>query len=73
MPRCPPPWTSAPSLLTATILFMASSLRESLLVSSISFRSSCLVRCIEVTEDQGGGEVSTTKEGTWKRKAQARA
>lgn len=31
------------SLLTATILFMASSLRESLLVSSISFRSSCLM------------------------------
>lgn len=30
--------------LTATILFMASSLRESLLVSSIAFRSSCLVR-----------------------------
>ena len=29
--------------LTATILFMASSLRESLLVSSIAFRSSCLV------------------------------
>lgn len=28
--------------LTATILFMASSLRESLLVSNISFRSSCL-------------------------------
>ena len=28
--------------LTATIVFMASSLRESLLVSSISFRSSCL-------------------------------
>lgn len=33
------PW-EAP--LTATILFMASSLRESLLVSNISFRSSCL-------------------------------
>lgn len=34
------PW-EAP--LTATILFMASSLRESLLVSNISLRSSCLV------------------------------
>lgn len=57
------PQTSNPqeAPLTATILFMASSLRESLLVSNISFRSSCLG--VEGTEGQmrKGGEAWTTR------------
>lgn len=47
----PPPGKARPLLppLTATILFMASSLRESLLVSSISFKSSCLEGALGVS------------------------
>ena len=74
-PQAPRAREAPPSPLTATILFMASSLRESLLVSSISFRSSCLVgdtRGQLRAQQWGWGYQSVgsrQKEGTWAGKA----